>query len=84
MSLMKLRDAIRQFDGQVLSDGAQDWEPQVLVEVLEQNEDPDEARELGYVLLDDLVHVDETGIRRIEAGYLTDYLYSVKNADVDY
>jgi len=76
MSVMKLRDAIRQFDGQILSDGAQDWDPENLLEVLEQNEDPEEARKLGYVLLEDPVYVDETGIRKVKAdGYLGDYLY---------
>jgi hypothetical protein len=79
MSTMKLRDAIRKFP--VLSDGEQDWEPQVLLEVLEKEEDEDEALELGYVLLEDCVYVDETGIRRIEKnGYLGSYLYRAKTS----
>jgi len=79
MSVMRLRDAIRQFNDQVLSDGAQDWEPECLIEVLEQEEDPEEANELGYILLDDPVYVDDTGIRRIEKnGYLGNYLYRLK------
>jgi hypothetical protein len=78
MSTMKLRDAICKF--QVLSDGAQDWEPENLIEVLEENEDPEEAKELGYVLLDDEVYVDDLGIRTIRAdGYLGRVIYWVKN-----
>jgi len=79
MGTMRLRDALEQFEGQVLTDGAQDWDQDNLCEVIGQNEDPDEARELGYVLLDDPVYVDETGIRRIRGdGFLGDYLYTVK------
>ena len=79
MSVMRLRDAIRQFNDQVLSDGAQDWEPECLIEVLEQEKDHEEAKELGYILLDDPVYVDDTGIRRIEKnGYLGNYLYRLK------
>jgi len=79
MGTMTLREALSQFEGEVLTDGAQDWDQDNLLEVLGQNEDPEEARELGYVLLDDKVYVDESGIRKVNPdGYLGDYLYSVK------
>jgi hypothetical protein len=79
MGTMTLREAIRQFEGQILTDGGQDWDPENLIEVLEENEDPEEAEVLGYILLNDPVYVDETGIRKIkEDGYLGDYLYIVR------
>ncbi len=78
MGTMTLRQALTQFEGEILTDGAQDWDQDNLLEALAANEDPEEARELGYTLLDDQVSVDEAGIRRFKPdGYLGEYLYSV-------
>ena len=84
MGKMTLSEALEQFEGKILTDGAQDWNQDNLLEVIEQNEDQDEARKLGYVLLDDQVYVDEAGIRRINPdGSLGDYLYTAKAVTED-
>jgi hypothetical protein len=73
---MTLREALQWFEGRILTDGNQDWDSQNLLQTLEQK---------AAIVLSDPVYVDEIGVREIDKdGYLGDYLYSVKDADVDY
>jgi len=70
-----LRDALQMFDGQILSDGAQNWDQE---NYLEEMENSDEGQE--YLAQE--VYVSEDGIFKINAsGYIDAAILTVVRND---
>lgn len=70
-----LRDALQMFDGQTLSDGAQNWDQENYLEETENSDD-------GQEFLDQEVYVSEDGIFKMDvSGYIGAAILTVVEDD---
>lgn len=70
-----LREALEMFDGQILSDGAQNWDQENYLEETEQSDD-------GQEFLAQEVYVSESGIFQIDSsGYIGAAILTVAEDD---